>query len=153
MDFQHKQQLEQAVRQHADMIYRIALQSTKNKADAEDIFQEICLLMMTKNPPLDDEAHLKHWLIRATVNKCKSFHRSAWQRRTEGLDESLTCCPADNDVAYELDKLPAKYRTVVYLHYYEGYSTAEIGEMLGKSPNTVCTWLARARKKLKDSLS
>ena len=73
-----KNKIEQVIVKYADMIFRIAYQNLKSKADAEDIFQEVCVTLLTKNPPLDDEKHLKYWLIRVTINKCNNFHKSFW---------------------------------------------------------------------------
>lgn len=148
-----KQQLEEIVRRYADMIYRIAYQNTKSKADADDIFQEVCLTLLTKDAPLDDEAHLKHFLIRVTLNKCKNLHRSAWYSRTEPLDDNILCDSGERRLLDELRRLPPNYRNALYLHYYEGYTTAEIAEMMGAKQNTVLSWLARGRKRLKHFLT
>ena len=45
-----------------------------------------------------------------------------------------------------------RYKDVVYLHYYEGYTASQIGEILGKKANTVYTLLTRARQMLKEKL-
>ena len=76
-----KNKIEQVIVKYADMIFRIAYQNLKSKADAEDIFQEVCVTLLTKNPPLDDEKHLKYWLIRVTINKCNNFHKSFWHNK------------------------------------------------------------------------
>ena len=52
----------------------------------------------------------------------------------------------------EVRALPEHYRSAIYLHYYEGYTAAEIGTMLRASPNTVLSWLSRGRKKLKERM-
>lgn len=146
--------IEQAIITHADMIYRIAFQNLKNRSDAEDIFQEVCIALISKNPPLDNEAHLKNWLIRVTINKCKNFHKSAWNRRTESLDDHMEFfAPEHKSVLEEIFKLPDNYRNAIYLHYYESFTINEIAEIMGKNPNTVSSWLVRGRKKLKDILS
>ena len=151
--FSAEERLETVIRQHADMIYRIAYQNTQSQADADDIFQEVCLSLLTKNPPLDDEAHLKHWLIRVTLNKCKNLHLSAWRRHTETLSDNILYENEDVRLLDEIRRLPKNHRNAVYLHYFEGYSAAEIAQLLGTKPNTVLSWLARGRKKLKEYLS
>lgn len=148
-----KQRLEEVIRTYADMIYRLAYQNTKSRADADDIFQEVCLSLLTKNPPLDNPEHLKFWLVRVTLNKCSSLHASAWRRRTQALDETLVREDESREVLDAVMRLPQNYRNAVYLHYYEGYSVAEIGRLTGKSPNTVASWLMRGRKRLKGLLT
>lgn len=126
---------EQVVRLYADMIYRIALQNLKNEADAQDIFQEVCLTLLTKEAPLFDDVHLKDWLIRVTINKCKNFKKSLWQQRTESLADYLPDSEVERESqVFELIySLPQKYRNVVYLYYCEEYTVPEIAEILGEN--------------------
>lgn len=146
-------QAERIIREYADMIYRIALQNLKNTADAEDIFQDVCLTLLTKKAPLFDDVHIKNWLIRVTINKCKNFSKSLWQNKTEPLDLSRENPEATSDSIPELVySLPKKYRNIVYLYYYEEYTVPEIAEILGENKNTINSRLQRARKKLKEIL-
>lgn len=148
-----KEKAEKIIRLYADMIYRIAFQNLRNSADAEDIFQEVCMALLTKNAPLDDEVHIKHWLIRVTINKCNNFNKSTWQSKTDSISEHTDLiAPEAQFVMEELDKLPKKYSNVLYLYYYEEYTIPEIAEILGKSKNTISTQLQRARNKLKSIL-
>lgn len=145
--------IEKTIRHHAEMIYRIAFQSLHNRADAEDVLQEVSIALVTKNAPLESEAHIKHWLIKTTLNKCRDLHKSFYRRGTEPLDEHTDIeAPEHKEVLEELFKLPRDYGVIIYLYYYEKYTIAEIGEILGKSPNTVSSSLQRARKKLKNLL-
>ena len=145
---------EQAIVNYADMIYRIAFQNLKNRADAEDIFQDVCLAIITKNPPFEEESHLKHWIIRTTINKCKNFHKSPWQSRMESIDDHLDLfAPEKRDVMVEIWQLPKNYRNAIYLYYYESYTIAEIAQIMEKNPNTVSSWLTRAKKKLRNILT
>lgn len=145
---------EQIVRSYADMIYRIALQNLKNEADAQDIFQEVCLTLLTKDAPLFDDVHLKHWLIRVTINKCKNFKKSLWQQKTEAIADYLPSSEVDDEskVLELIYYLPKKYRNVIYLYYYEEYTVPEIAQILHESKNTVNSRLQRARKSLKKIL-
>ncbi len=148
-----KERAELIIRKYANLIYRVAYQNICNRADADDIFGEVCLAVMTKNPPSDSEEHLRKWLITVTLNKCRNMKKSAWRTRNEPLDDHIDLPSEDaRQVMEELSRLPENYRNVVYLYYYEEYTIAEIGEILGKSPNTVSTWLRRAREKLKKIL-
>lgn len=148
------EEAERIVRKYADMIYRIAFQNFKNREDAEDIFQEVCVTLITKNPPTESEEHLKRWIIRVTVNKCKNVHKSVWRTRVEPIDDHLDLPSKEEElVMAELWQLPQKYRNVIYLYYYESYTIPEIAEILGKSQNTISSQLDRARKKLKKILT
>ena len=145
---------EQVVRLYADMIYRIALHNLKNEADAQDIFQEVCLTLLTKEAPLFDDVHIKYWLIRVTINKCKNFNKSIWQQKTEAIDDTLLCDAGyDESRVFELIySLPQKFRNVVYLYYCEEYTVSEIAEILRENKNTVNSRLQRARKRLRKIL-
>lgn len=152
--FAYKQQAEKVIREYADMIYRIAYQNLKNKADAEDIFQEVCLALLVKDAPLFDENHIKPWLIRVTLNKCANFHKSAWRTKTEPLDSHTELSDKyDDGVMDEIFSLPAKYRNAIYLFYYEKYSINEIARIMKRKPSTVGSWLSRARKRLKEIIT
>lgn len=153
-DFETKRmKAEEIVREHADMIYRIALQNVKNPEDASDIFQEVCLSLLTKNAPLSDDVHIKNWLIRVTINKCKNFRKSLWQNKIEPIENHLELASHQGEsVMEEIYSLPKNYLNVIYLYYYEEYTIGEIASILGKSQNTVNSQLQRARKKLKKIL-
>ena len=147
--------LESVVRCYADMVYRLALAQTRSPADADDIFQDVFLRYAEKSPDFQSEEHRKAWLLRVTVNCCRSHFRSPWFRRTASLDEAAHAAstasqtdPVDEAVA----SLPAKYRTVVHLHYFEDLSTEEIAAATGQRASTVRSQLTRARAMLRDML-
>ncbi len=151
--FVDEKKIEEIIRQYADMIYRIAFQNVKNRTDAEDIFQEVCLLLVTKNAPIYDPLHIRNWLIRVTINKCNNFYKSFWQHNSEPLEETLACFqPEQQELLSEIMKLPKNYRNIIYLYYYEGYKISEIAKMLNLNLNTVSSRLCRARNKLKTIL-
>lgn len=142
--------LEAIVEQHSEMLIRIAYQQAKNITEAEDIVQETYLKLMKHKGAFKSEAHLRAWLIRVTINQCKDYLKSARHRRNVALTEDMTfMAPEAQEVMAELFQLPPMDRTIVYLHYYEGYKLAEIGRMIGKNTNTVSTRLRRARQTLK----
>jgi len=142
-----------AVERYADMVVRIAYHNLKNQSDAEDIAQEVFIKLL-KQPGFNDDGHLKAWLIRVTVNQCRDFKKSFWQRNARPLlDEWPVFDQQQQHVLEELWKLPPDHRNVIYLHFYEGYTLAEIAKMLGKNKNTVGSWFARAKKKLKNLLT
>ena len=144
---------ERIIRQYSDIIYRIAVHNCQISADAEDIMQEVFIELLTKCPCPDDPEHLKAWLIRVTINKCRSLHRLAWRRKSVPLEECAELAqPEQSSVMEEIWQLPETMRNVIYLYYYEDYTIAEIAKILGKNANTVSSTLQRARRKLKDIL-
>ena len=127
----------------------------KNKEDAEDIAQEVFISYVKAKPAFESAEHEKAWLLRVTINRCKSFFRSAWQRKTTGLEDDFPDTPFTPDetaVVEAVNRLPKKYRQVIYLYYIEGYATGEIAAILEMPQNTVLSQLARARKLLKTAL-
>ena len=149
------EELEQVIRCYADTVYRLAYAHMRNPADADDVFQDVFLRYAEKAPLFADEEHRKAWLIRVTVNRCRSHYRSGWWRRIvplEGAANAADMLSADPALDDALSKLPPKYRTVIHLHYYENYATGEIAELLGLRHTTVRTQLARGRRLLAELL-
>ena len=136
---------------YGDMVFRTAYAMVKNRHDAEDIAQDVFVSLVRTQPVFESAEHQKAWLLRVTVNRSKSFLRSAWQRRTEGLPDTLsdqTFTPQENTVMEAVGRLHEKYRQVVYLYYVEGYSSAELAQLLHMPQNTVLSRLSRARGQL-----
>lgn len=147
---------EQIVRENIDTIYRIAISYTKAPADADDIVQQTFMKLLTKKVLFTDKEHIKRWLIRVCVNECNSFFSSFWRKKVESIDAMDTepeFTMQENRELYEAIKaLPSKCRVVIYLFYYEGYSSREIADILHIKEATVRTRLARARKMLRTEL-
>lgn len=144
-----------AAERYLDMVYRIALNWFRNVPDAEDAAQEVMLRLWRAETDFADENHLRYWLTRVTLNVCKDLSRSPWHRHTvslEAVQEPMFSDPAKGELFQEVMALPGKYRVPLYLYYYEGYSVAEVGELLKLNPSTIQTRLARARAKLKTQL-
>lgn len=145
-----------AAERHLDMVYRVALNWFRNPADAEDAAQTAMLKLWQADTEFADDEHLRRWLVRVTLNVCRDMARSPWRRRTVSLEDLPEPAFSDEErrsVYREVMALPGKYRVPLYLYYYEGYSVAEIGELLRLNVSTVQTRLARARGKLKLSLT
>jgi RNA polymerase sigma-70 factor (ECF subfamily) len=141
------------VTEHENRLYRTALAITGNVSDAEDVVQEAFLRAYKKAPVFESEEHAKAWLIRVTVNLCNSRLRSPWRNRTEPLLDSYPAAePEQHDLLEHISQLPPKYRTVIHLFYYEGYSIKDISRMTGQKESTVRSHLTRARQKLKSVL-
>lgn len=145
---------EEVFLRYRDTVYRLAAARTANRFAAEDITQEVFLRYMRRRPSFADEEHRKAWLLRVTVNCCRSLFASAWTRHTVPLcDEAASAAPFQSDVYDAVMHLPPDYRTVVHLHYYEGYAVKEIATLLSVRESTVKTRLFRAREKLREALS
>jgi len=147
---------EHIVKKHIDTVYRIAISYTKTPADADDVVQQTFLKLLTKCPEFKDREHEKRWLIRVCVNECNSLFSSFWRRNVDSIDE-LSKEPEfvmeeSNDLYYAIKELPAKCRIVIYLFYFEGYSTKEIAEIIHINEATVRTRLTRGRKLLRTLL-
>ncbi|WP_411676187.1 sigma-70 family RNA polymerase sigma factor [Caproicibacter sp.] len=138
---------------YSDMVLRIALHNVKARADAEDIAQEVFLKRVTARRSFASPEHEKAWMIRVTVNQCRDFLKSARNRPTVALEESVPDSPHSTEVLDAVLCLPVLYRNVIYLYYYEGYSVREISRILRRRENTVSSWLFRARAALKNSLT
>ena len=145
---------ETVFKRYADMVYRLAFVRTGSRSDSDDILQEVFLRYMKVWQKMKSEEHIKATLIRITVNCSNSLLSSAWFKKTAPLDEniSVTDNASSENALSEVLKLPLKYRTVIHLHYYMGYSVAEIAELTKTNPSTVKTRLSRAREQLKKTL-
>ncbi len=148
----HTVAFEEAVDTYTDTLYRVALHHCNTPEDAEDIVQDVFLRLLSRTEEFESETHRKAWLLRVAINRAHDFTRAAHNKNVE-LSETL---PAPSDENSELldviRTLPAHYRDTIYLHYYEGYTAAEIGEILDKPTNTILSWMRRARKQLEELL-
>ncbi|MDP4108976.1 MAG: sigma-70 family RNA polymerase sigma factor [Bacillota bacterium] len=144
--------IEHVVKQYSGILLRIAYIRLKTAADAEDAVQEVFMKLILKRPRFRDEDHEKAWMIRTTINLSNDMLRSS-ARKNVPLDEE-TALPQDEnaDFLFAVQSLPAKYGTVIHLHYYEGYSIKEIARILTLPAATVGTRLSRARALLKPIL-
>jgi RNA polymerase sigma-70 factor (ECF subfamily) len=147
--------LDEVVERYADMVFRIAFTHTKNRADAEDLFQEVFLKLCRSAPRFSSEEHRKAWLIRTTVHQSYNLLGSAWRRLVVlgEFERQAEQEEVGGEVLEALRALPLKARAVVELFYYEGMSIAEIAAALGLPGNTVKSRLLRARRALKKALS
>lgn len=142
-------EIERSFDLYADMLLRIAFHHVRNQQDAEDIVQE-AFLKLSQQRTLESREHIKSWLIHVTSNLSINELRRVKRRREVPLDEAwVKRDEAQTNVLELIGKLDPKYRDAIYLHYYEGYRTAEIAEIYHVAPNTVVTWLRRGRERLK----
>lgn len=151
-----EQEANRAIERYADTVRRICMIHLKNHADTEDIFQNVFLKYVLSTTAFESEEHEKAWFIRVTINACRDLLKSFFRSRTVSLD-TLLDQPAeltqeDRTVLEAVLALPPKYRDVVYLHYYEGYTAPQIGQILKKNVNTIYTLLGRAKQALRETL-
>lgn len=144
-----------AFRKYGDTVLRAAYSCCGNYTEAEDITQDVFLTLHSKRIDFDSDEHLKAWLLKVTLNKCKNFRRSFRVSHTqsiEGINElsaSYSMNTSEIEIRELLKSMPKKYSSVIYLYYYEGYNIREIGEILRKNTNTVSSLLQRGREKLR----
>lgn len=162
--------MQSAMDSWGDIVYRVALSQTCSHQDAQDVAQDVFLRLLTSPIEFEDGEHLKAWLLRATINRCRELHRSWWKRRVQDADDAEAVADASvladtspteeaalraverHPIWQALRKLPEQLRAVVTLHYIEGISCAEIARIVGCRPATVRTRLRRARTKLRGLL-
>lgn len=147
----------QAARTYGDMIYRVAYHGLKNRPDAEDVMQTVLLKLIESKVEYTSQDHLKHWLLRVTVNESRKLLRSFWRRTSVPLEEwrdgPILEDPEKEELFRAVMGLEAKYRLTIYLYYYEGCTVAEVAAAMKAKPSTVQTWLLRARERLRRELS
>lgn len=142
-------------RRHVGMVYQICLMLLKNVPDAEDATQTVFQKAMEYDKPFCGPEHERAWLIVTARNHCKNQLKHWWRTRRAGEEALQTLTweqPEDGELWEHILSLPEKERMVLYLYYYQGYSTLEVAELLGKNPSTVRTWLVKSRQKLRDIL-
>ena len=151
----YKQQAERLTNTYADAILRLSYAYLKNTQDAQDVCQTVFVRLLTEPREFESGEHERAYILRMAANACKDLLKSPWRRRTCDL-EACAQVPApetsDGSVLAAVNQLPAHYRSVIYLFYYEGYQASEIGEILGVPTATIHTRLARGRARLRELL-
>ena len=140
---------------HRLTVYRVCFTYMKNPMDTEDAVKETFYRLISNNPRLESVEHEKAWLIRTATNICKDELKH-WWRKHENIDDHLELQTEEtikvDDVFRTVMELPDKYKTVIYLYYYEGYDSAEIAGILKKPKSTIRNHLHEARNLLKERL-
>mgnify|MGYP003938757817 FL=1 len=145
------EELSQIYHRHVKTVYRVCFMYMKNSHDTEDMVQNTFLRLMKDGTRFESEEHEKAWLIRTATNLCKDHFRHWWSRRVD-IDAARDAAADDAAIDETLEsvlRLPSKYKTVIYMYYYEGYSTEEIARILGKKASTVRSLLHEGRKRLR----
>ena len=153
-----QQQLLELYDAYSDNVFRLALSFLGNTADAEDIVQNVYTKLIDKSPHIKKGSE-KSYLLTMTANMCRNNLKSASKRLNTSYDE-LDREPAgyvfnmEEQTMYDsINNLSDTYRSVLYLHYYEGYTFKEIARMLHMSTSAVSMRVSRGREELKKILS
>ena len=126
-----------AVQRYSDTVFRAAMHNCSCAADAEDVVQDVFEKLLRYEGRFESEEHLKAWLLRVAINRCRDITRAARQKDTE-LDENIPAPESGNDgsVLDAVRTLPENYRTPC-TSIITSYTAAEVGRMLGAPTNTV----------------
>lgn len=147
-----EKQISEIYERNVDMVYRLCFSYLKNREDALDAVQNTFYQMMRTKKEFDNGEHEKAWLIVTASNICKNMLKHWWRKRVS-IQESDSLMAGesqrDRELMMVILKLPLQYRIPVYLYYYEGYNSAEIGKIMGKSDATVRWYLSKGRELLK----
>ena len=138
-------------------VYRLAMVLMGNISDAEDVTQMVFLKAWEKKPDFRDSDHEIAWILTTTRNQCKDIHKSFYRRKRTDIENApepqVTLeTQMDSEIWEALQSLTEKYRMVLYLYYYEGYSVRELSVILGRRESTLQTQLATGRKQIKSLL-
>ncbi len=147
--------IRRVVETYSPMLLRLACTRLGSAADAEDAVQEAFLRLLTARPVFRDAEHEKAWLIRTTLQRASDIRRKAEQRNIPLEEAAEAAVPFEDPgsgLRAAVRALPEMYGAVIHLHYYEGYSIKEIGNLLGLPAATVGTRLARGRERLRQML-
>lgn len=138
-------------------VYRLAMVLMGNISDAEDVTQTVFLKAWEKKPDFRDADHEIAWILTTMRNQCKDIHKSFYRRKRADLENApepqVTLeTQMDSEIWEALQSLAEKYRMVLYLYYYEGYSVRELSVILRRRESTLQTQLATGRKQMKSLL-
>ncbi|MDF3005266.1 MAG: polymerase sigma factor [Oscillospiraceae bacterium] len=140
---------------HVNTVYRICFTYLKNSADTEDVVQNTFVKLMNYGNTFKSIEHEKAWLIVTATNLCKDFLRHWWRKRNsiENYDKEIYSQAFETDETITaVMELPDKYKTAIYLYYYEGYTSVEISALLKKPQSTIRNYLHEGRNILRQKL-
>lgn len=150
----NEKDIREAVVKYSDTLYRVCIVILCNEQDAQDAIQDTFCRYLEKRPEFHNEEHEKAWLIRVATNICRDMIRFRLRHPKVSIDEmeNILVEPEQKETLRELFALPVKQKTVIYLHYVEGYRIREIAEILGISESAVKTRLLRGREQMRDAI-
>lgn len=150
------EEIEEIYNRNVETVYRVCFTYMKNSTDTEDMVQNTFLKLISYNKKFSCVEHEKAWLIVTASNLCKDFFKSKWSK-IKNIDdyENILTEKTDFNIDETLKviiELPLKYKTVIYMYYYEGYNSNEIAKILNKPKSTVRVYLHKGREILKSKL-
>lgn len=147
--------IREAVIKYSDTLYKVCIVILCNEQDAQDAIQDTFCRYLEKKPKFRDEEHEKAWLIRVATNICRDMIRFRLRHPMVDIDEveNILVAPEQKETLKELFALPVKQKTVIYLHYVEGYHIKEIADILGITEGAVKTRLLRGREQMRNAVS
>ena len=146
--------------QYATDVLRVCYFYLSDREKAEDVCQEVCVRLMTTHPLLQPGRE-KSWLLKVALNRCRDLWRGAWLKRVILGGPTFELIPAPDEFSRRddqqammaaINQLPATFKEVILLHYYQGMNIAEIAQMLELPEGTISSRLSRGRKKLESIL-
>ena len=151
-----EQEANRAIELYSDTVRRICMVHLKSYSDTEDIFQNVFLKYVLSSAVFESREHEKAWFIRVTINSCKDLLKNFFRSHTVPIEEINDLVqkyePEQSSVLEAVLSLPDKYKDIVYLFYYEGYTAVVIAKLMNKNVNTVYTLLSRAKGVLRQKL-
>jgi len=145
---------------YATDVLRVCYFYLGDRQKAEDVCQDVFIRLMTNAPDLE-EGREKAWLLKVALNRCRDLWRGSWTRRVVLGSPVFELIPAPDDserrdeedaLMKAIYQLPASFREVVLLHYYQNYGITEISKITGLPEGTISSRLSRGRKKLESIL-
>lgn len=152
-----QQEILELYEKYYEMVWRICLVRFGNSHDAYDAAQETFVRLMSYTKSFHSGEHEKAWLIRTAVNYCKDVMKSSRWKQEICLDagkppEAGVVSNEYSEVYEAMMELPEKYRIILYLYYYEGYSLKEIAGMMKTNASTLRSRFAKAKELMKEYL-
>lgn len=151
---------EEIYEKYATDVLRVSYFYLGDRQKAEDVCQDVFVRLIT-NAPVLQEGREKAWLLKVALNRCRDLWRGAWVKRVILGSPAFELIPAPDEIDKLADQqeivgaihqLPASFREVILLHYYQGYGITEIAEMMDLPEGTISSRLSRGRKKLESIL-
>ena len=146
--------------EYGDSVLRMCYVYLKDYQLAEDVAQETFVRVYQHYEEFRNQSSIKTWILKIAINLCKNQMRTHWwkDRSDQELLEADTSESYDSFldrqlVLNEIAKLPAKYKEVILLYYYQELAISEIASLLNEKESTIKARLVRARRKLKPELA
>ena len=151
---------EELYERYATDVLRVCYFYLGDRQKAEDVCQDVFVRLITTSPTLQ-AGREKAWLLKVALNRCRDLWRGAWLKRVVLGSPAFELVPAPDEIdslaekqeiMQAINQLPATFKEVILLHYYQGYGISEIAEMMELPEGTISSRLSRGRKKLESIL-